>query len=151
MIQRKQTLYLIAALVATLVCLFAPIGKIELKGMGISPVLYNIALKGSDGALNFSCFPLFAFLALTCLMAAFAIFLYKNRPLQARLCTWCIVFDLAWGVYLMFCIFNLFAALGTLHVTATAFLPAVSLLCFVLARRGIVADEKLVRAADRIR
>ena len=38
-----------------------------------------------------------------------------------------------------------------LDMSFTAALPAVSLILYILARRGIIKDEKLVRAADRIR
>ena len=44
MIQRKQTIYLFLAAVACIVCLCLPLGTVQLQGMGVEPVLYNMAL-----------------------------------------------------------------------------------------------------------
>ena len=48
MIQRKQTIYLFLAVVACIVCLCLPLGTLQLQGMGVEPVLYNMALVQTD-------------------------------------------------------------------------------------------------------
>ena len=71
----------------------------------------------------------------------------------------------------LFCLFNMFLLIGwyvlyfvvaqmlgdkawgavEFRPTWPAVLPAIAIICYYLARRGILADEKLVRSMDRIR
>ena len=116
MIQRIQTVYLLAAAILGLVHLLA--------------------------------WPLFAVQALATVLSLWAIFLFKQRPRQAKICLAAVLMNLAWYIVLAVLIQQ-----GQLpeSLPYTACLPLVAaILCF-LARRGVLADEKLVRAADRIR
>ncbi|MBR1469652.1 MAG: DUF4293 domain-containing protein [Prevotella sp.] len=154
MIQRKQTLYLLLAFVATVVCLVLPLGSIELQGMGVEPVLYNMALveQGNSGAsYTFTYAPLAVLLVLAAIAELIAIFLYKNRVRQARLCIWTMVLLFAWQ--LLFFYFDYFDLneIGYFSRSITSIFPSVSILLVFLAHRGIRADERLVRSADRIR
>lgn len=149
--QRKQTVFLIAALIFTVLCLCLPILAIEPKGMGMNSVLYNLVFVDGNGAVSYGKAMLFAFLLITCPLAVAAIVSFKNRKLQAGLCTWCMIMNLAWYVYLAFCIINEFQMAGTLHVKLAICFPLISVVFYWMARRGIIADEKLVRSMDRIR
>ena len=71
----------------------------------------------------------------------------------------------------LFCLFNMFLLVGwyvlyfviaqmlgdkawgvvEFRPTWSAVFPAIAIICYYLARRGILADEKLVRSIDRIR
>ncbi len=151
MIQRKQTLYLLLSLVVTVACLCMPVAKLEPQGMGLSTLIYNLGTVVPDRGINFSNWPLFALLVVTIPLEAFAVFSYRRRPLQAKLCSWSIVFCLAWYVYYAFA---LHAAAGdeyAFHLQFAACLPLVAVIALFLARRGVIHDEKLVRSADRIR
>ena len=53
------------------------------------------------------------------------------------------------AIYFLF--FSIESQDTTLKIHVTAFFPLISLLLYILARHAILADEKLVRAADRIR
>lgn len=75
-------------------------------------------------------------------VAAVTIFLYRKRLLQARLCVVAIILILAWYV-------GIAALKGSVEMVDA--LPMVEAIFLVLARKGIISDEKLVRAADRIR
>ncbi|MBO4812256.1 MAG: DUF4293 family protein [Prevotella sp.] len=70
--------------------------------------------------------------------------LFKNRRLQAALTLLPIVVLLAWYVLLA-----LYAVPEIMHWNYA--LPAVAILALVMARKGIVHDEKVVRSLDRIR
>ncbi|MBR6998278.1 MAG: DUF4293 family protein [Prevotella sp.] len=70
--------------------------------------------------------------------------LYKNRRLQAALTLLPMVLLLAWYVLLA-----LYAVPEIMHWNYV--LPAVAILALVMARKGIVHDEKVVRSLDRIR
>lgn len=151
MIQRKQTLYLLLSLIVTVACLCMPVAMLEPQGMGLSTLIYNLGTVVPDRGINFSNWPLFALLVVTIPLEACAIFLYRKRPLQAKLCSWSIVFCLAWYVYYAFALLNGFGHEYTVHLQFAACLPLFAIVALVLARRGIIHDEKLVRSADRIR
>lgn len=154
MIQRKQTIFLFLAFVATVVCLCLPLGSVELQGMGVEPVLYNLALvqpENNGVGYNFFYAPLAALLVLAAILEFTAIFLYKNRKRQARFCSFAIALVFVW--LLLFAYYKYFdlTAVGQLRQNITAGLPFISAVFDFLAFKGIRADERLVRAADRIR
>lgn len=149
MIQRKQTIYLLLAVAALVACLCLPIGRIEPRGMGVATVWYNLGLY-TDRAFSAQPMP-FVDLVVAGVLSFVAIFLYKQRKVQARLCSVGLVLCLAWYAYYAFCALNEFQSGGTFHVSFAACLPFVAAVLLVLARKGIVADEKLVRSMDRIR
>lgn len=151
MIQRKQTIFLLLALIATVVCLCLPLGWIEMKGMGASPILFNLALKDSVGNYEFAYCPLFVFMALASLLSLVTIFMFKNRRMQMRLCQLNLLMVCLWYALFAYYVFVSFKEMGTFHQELAACLPFVSAVFQWLAHRGILADEKLVKAADRIR
>jgi len=94
-------------------------------------------------------------LGLTALLAFITIFLYKRRLVQMRL----IRFDLLLNiVYLALIFFYYVPDLETITDTSAdyisepgIYLSIVSVVLLILANRFIKKDEKLVRAADRLR
>ena len=150
MLQRRQSLYLLLALVATVLCLGLSLGTIEPRGMGVDTVVYNIGLHGPLKAV-YPEWPLFAVLLLTCHLNIAAVFLLHRRKLQVKLCWTCIVLCVVWYAYFLHVVFHEFNAEGTFHFAWTVCLPLVAVIFYLLARGGIRKDEKLLRAADRIR
>lgn len=150
MIQRKQTLFLFLALVAAVACLMLPIGYFEPEGMGAFHRMTNwFILNPQNGGKEMM---LLSFILLAaCLLTFGAIFTYKNRILQARLCVASIVALLLWyAVYAMYAFF--FAPDDmAFHFAFAALFPLVGIVFNIMARTRIIADEKLVRAVDRIR
>ena len=148
MIQRIQTVYMFLAAVVTVVCLCLQIGTFDALDV---PVLseYNLWLTDSIvGAHHFMVWPLFDVLVLSATVGLCTIFLYTNRKLQARVCGWYILF----GVFSQTVTGNLPDEVSlTFRPAVPAALPCVALILYLMARRSILADEKLVRAADRIR
>lgn len=147
MIQRKQTVFLLLACAAAVVCLCLPLGSLELAGMGKEPVLYNLASIDGNGAFNFRYCALSVLLSLSGLLSLVTIFLYKNRKLQMKLCKGNLVLLVLWYALLTYIIY----ANENFHQAIAACLPFVSAVFVWLAHRGILSDERLVRAADRIR
>ena len=129
MIQRKQTVFLLLALVATVCCLCMPLGTFEASRMGADTNLYNLWAVGPLNVLT--------------------IISYNNRRLQMRLCAVCMALMVMWGATLFFMAHQL--GLGDFHVGFASALPIVAFILYFMARRGVISDEKLVRAADRIR
>ena len=156
MIQRKQTLFLLVAVICYAVCLFLPIASIETKAMGGNVAVHCLGTVGGAEGIQFdsTCLPLFLLCALSALIALVTIFMYKNRKLQMNLCKICMLFTGLWYVdyILMFVgVVGLEKIEGSLQVNFGACLPLVSLILTYMAWRGVDSDEKLVRAADRIR
>lgn len=154
MLQRKQTVFFLLALVVTVLCLCMQIGSFEpQKAMAAPSQLYNLWTQASDGTKTFAVWPLFAVLLLTCPISIFAIFSYKQRPVQSLMCMFNIILILIWYVLYVFFgyIFGEKQEVVSFRPLWTAALPLVALIFYILARRGVMADEKLIKAADRIR
>ena len=150
MIQRKQTVFLFLALLATIACLCLPVGSFEPQGMGTENQLMNLWINETNGGRNFSVWALFAILLLTCPINTFAIFDYHNRKRQARFCMFSMLMIIGW--YIVYGVFSQVLMPGfTFHVGFAACLPLIAFILLWLARHSILADEALVRAADRIR
>jgi hypothetical protein len=75
-------------------------------------------------------------------LSAYTIFLYRRRTQQALLCLVGLFVVFAWYIGL---------AVTEGPVGMVEGLPMVNAILIFLARKGILDDEKLVRAADRIR
>ncbi len=151
MIQRIQTVYLALAFIITAVCLSLPVGAFSPEGMGADTVMFNLWKVLPEGTLSFTVWPLFALLLLTCPIALVAIFMFKNRKLQSKLCVCNILLNLCWVV-----VYVLYGYVWTddgmtFRPAFAACMPIVCIILYLLARRGIIKDEQLVRAADRIR
>ena len=113
MIQRIQTVWLLLAVITLVVgCVFEPMG-------------YNKGLTGGMAAVSL-----------------LVVFLYKNRPLQANLCTALMAIGVIYYI-----------ALAVMQPALEWYvaLPMVAVFFLFLARKGIVKDEKLVKSLDRIR
>jgi len=151
MIQRKQTIYLLVVVIAAIVSLSLPIAEFRSSEMGGDVTLYNLFIRPMDGAADFRACPLFLLQMLVAATSLVCIFKYKNRPLQMKLCATTCLLVVAWVAYLVVVETMLIAAPLEGSLEWTYGLPLVELLFAWLARRGVKSDERLVRAADRIR
>lgn len=129
MIQRVQTVYLliVAVLMICLLCL------------SISSALLNNWI-------------LLAIAGVTAGIAVLAIFLYKNRKAQIKVCQSVLLFLVAY--YIAFAISNLgvlFELPDQLGAVYPVVFPFIAMIFTFLAIGGIRKDEKLIRSADRIR
>ena len=153
MIQRKQTLYLMAAIILTVICLCMQIGSFKVAGLEVARV-YNLWYTDPLGKHHFDTWPLIAVLLPTAVIATYTIFLYHNRKVQALFCLFNALLVVGWYV----CYFVVGQTVGdkswgavSFRPTWSAVLPAISLILYLMARHAINADEKLVRSMDRIR
>lgn len=152
MIQRKQTLFLLAAIILSIVCLCLPLGHFLIgDGVSQSSTMFNLWIVMPDGNHDYSVWALFAILLITCPIALIAIFMYHNRMVQSRFCLFNILLIIGW--YVVYAVFalNLKETAGQYDISFSSILPLVSLILYFMARKSILADEALVRAADRIR
>jgi len=128
-----------------------PIGNFEPKGMGINIQMFNLWLL-DNGKHDYSVAGLFIVLLITCPISIKSVFSYNNRLFQSKLCLINIMLFALWHV--LYVISFLYAGPNegyAFHGSLGASFPAVSLILCAMARKAILDDEKLVRAADRIR
>jgi len=164
MIQRIQSLYLLAIVILGILLCFAPVlffttppdeavqRLFELGAAGmdeLTPDMENLflepmALRGVWGlTVTTVLIPFLAFVD---------IFLYRKRLVQARLNIFLAMLCL--GYYGVLFVYVWFAKMNfnlEWHISAWTAIPAVCLVLTLMATRRILKDEALVRAADRIR
>lgn len=159
MIQRIQTLYLLAIVVLGIVLIWLPVVQfVSAEGAETLDIYYlnAICLQNVVGEPTDIILPglwgLLLTTALIPLLALVDIFLFKKRLLQARLNIFTALLCLGYYGVLALYIWQVKLSFGVdWHIMPYASFP---LICFVLtlmATRRILKDEALVRAADRIR
>ena len=159
MIQRIQTIYLLIAVICMVVCLSMPIGAITVTGSNAlnsaieSMTVYNLWLTTPSLEHQLTTWPLFLLLIVSSSLSLFAIGAYKNRLFQSRLCMFASLIIVGW--HIVFAVFSKVLPIAeqgqSFELRWPAIFPLIALVLLVMARRAIMADEKLVRAADRIR
>ena len=92
--------------------------------------------------------PLFVIQAFASALSLYTIFIYKKRPLQAKLCLVTILIHFAWYILLAALIHQ---GKADQNLPIVACFPLIAVILCFMARKAILADERLVRAADRIR
>jgi hypothetical protein len=155
MIQRIQTLYLLAALALMVLMLFFPFVEMAGPDQDIyqfrSSGLFTLG-EGETGPVIRSV-PLVILISAVGLLLLISIFLYRNRRLQMRLCVYSIILEfglIGLGYY------YILQAFRNIRVGETAFhlpviFPVLSIIFIYLAFRAIRKDEILISSIDRIR
>lgn len=176
MIQRKQSLYLLAIFALMVTMLFMPLATLTVAGdnqedkvetaadgsiikttfVAQSDIELNVWGVYTDGKKDV---PLVFFAILTCLTTAVSfvtIFLYRKRMLQLRLCFVMAVMIIGMISYIGLYIYKLNSLAASQDFTAIKYsvadiFPLFALAFTWLAYRGITADIALLRSLDRIR
>ncbi len=148
MIQRKQTLFLIIAIVLMVICLSTQLAVLVGDSGIVSANVYNLWLTDGQGHHTLKSSPLFFMLLMTILLSVVNIFMFAKRKLQAKLCIIQMLLLVGW--YLFLAVLPQYVG-GQIVLKWPVVLPAISIILTFMARQGILADEKLVRSLDRIR
>ncbi len=152
MIQRKQSVFLLLAVIVSIVALCLPIGIFKPVEIGVDSVMYNLSIQGGNGNMDFSVAPLFCILSVSVVISLATIFMYNNRKLQIKLCSWNMLLLIVWYVaYGALAYTKMDAMSAHLKMSFAFILPLVSIILVFMARKGVKADEALIRAANRIR
>jgi len=153
MIQRIQTLYLLAAFALCIGCLCSPIAHFMVSESGEMVDMYNLWLVSAEGGHLFSFCPvLMGILVIATTAVFFDIWLFRQRALQMRIATLCMILIVAWYIaYGVICYWLSAEMQASWRPHWTAALPAAALILLYLAFRGILKDEMLVRSLDRLR
>lgn len=162
MLQRKQTLYLLAATILTVVLLFANVYTLDVQSvdaLGVSSIeSYKLGVWGVklDGGGMFSTIYFGLLVSLTAALSFVTIFLYRKRWLQVRLCFAMMIMQVgilcfgAYYIYQMVITVPQATAVAYSYSTIVSF-PVLSIIALVLAYRGVARDIALLASANRIR
>lgn len=147
MIQRIQTVYLLAVVGLLITAMCLPMGY-------FTDTLGEHAFKALGVEVNGffqSTWGLFGLLLLSAMVACSTVLLYKNRMLQIRMS----IFNslLLVGYYIAFVVFYfvLKSEMDSFRIGCALCLPLIAILLNILAIRAIGRDEVMVKAADRLR
>ena len=160
MIQRVQTIYMLASVIAILTMHFfwlasfaIPEATFELNSLGLV-----CQTKGFE--TDRMVWELFIVLLLMVALPLINIFLYKKRKVQLRVLIYTIVLNvLYYGLFFWECsrLKGDVAALSQGGVVAVHYnimmlvMPAISIFALIMAARGVIFDIALIAAADRLR
>lgn len=152
MIQRIQSLYLLAVAALMVTAVLTPLAYFVAGAEEY--LLYAFALKG--GETSYSTIYMGVVVALAAIIPFVTIFCYKNRMLQIRLCAVELVLLVGSVVFMAIYYYlgsRMFSQLefNTQGFRIAIIFPVVSLILDYLAIRAIFHDEMLVRSLDRIR
>ena len=152
MIQRIQSLYLLAVAALMFTALFTPLAYFV--GGVDEYLLYAFVLKG--GGIEHSTISMGIVVALAAVLPLVTIFLYKNRMLQIRLCAVELVLLVGSAVFMAIYYYlsnRLFSQLEfhTQGFRIAIVFPVIGIILDYFAIRAIFRDELLVKSLDRIR
>ena len=151
MIQRIQTLFLIAVLVLSGLMLTGDLVKMD-NGTG---TLFTISLAGlgeEGGEIIQRLWPLSVLLVIVPLLALVSIFLFKRRKLQMRVTMLVLLLSLGTLILGAFYIMMLDSKIDvTVIWKIKAVFPLVSAILAWLAYRAIMKDDLMVKSYDRLR
>ena len=160
MIQRVQTVYMLASVIAILTMHFfwlasfaIPEATFELNSLGLV-----CATKGFE--TDRMVWELFIVLLLMVALPLINIFLYKNRKLQLRVLIYTIILNvLYYGLFFWEC-YRLKGEVAALSQGGVAdvhynimmlVMPAVSIFALIMAARGVIFDIALIKSLERLR
>jgi len=158
MLQRMQTLYLAIVAIACILLFFFPLANYynEIQG-NYRFFIYGIRSMDPEPKVSFNIFftiPLIFMVVASFIFTVSAIFLFKNRPLQIRLCA----FNMLTNIVLIMVIFFFYATrIQTMTLIEPEYsytgmvLPLVSILFLIFANQAIKKDETLVKSSERLR
>lgn len=155
MIQRIQSLFLFMAFGSAIAVFFFPLASLLGEFYYVKLTVLGVAEQAQYGMQWPNTLPLAAVMGLTGLLSFFTIFIFKNRTAQMRLIRFSILLNV---VFLALIFFYYVPELESIVETTAdyvseigIYLSIIPLIFLVLALRFIRKDEKLVRAADRLR
>lgn len=166
MIQRIQSIYLFLTTALMAVFLFLPIAQFDttdgiysFTAQGISTVeamttpVQDSAAAVTQTSVFTPTWGVFVLGTVIAVLSFITIFLYKNRPTQARICMINAFFLVTFYIVIFLSGYTFREDLSASNISWTAYIvmPFVALILDILAYKAINKDERLVRSLDRIR
>jgi len=155
MIQRIQTVFLFVAFIAAILIFFFPLATYLSELQYVKFYLYQLVdmVPGTEPLYSkFFNLPFIIITLIILVLIMVTVFKYKKRLLQIKLVNFGILLNIVMIVLMFFYTDKISKdiAVTTKYEIGSIF-PLISLIFMVLALRSIRKDEKMVRAADRLR
>ena len=155
-IQRWQSVMLLIAGAMMGIFSFCSLGQIQAAAYTFNVTALGIAREGiataPDEATGISTVILFIVSLLSAILPLVDIFCFRNMPLQKKVALVSALFSAVAGVIAVFTASNFASEFGVFVGWSTFICaPAIALIGDLLAYRLISADQKKLRAADRLR
>ncbi|MCF6342457.1 MAG: DUF4293 domain-containing protein [Bacteroidales bacterium] len=157
MIQRIQSVYLLLAIVSLAAMFFFPLatfigGDKDQLVLYIYQLLSEVPDSKPDVPFYFI-YPNLLLAALSLLITFISVFMFKKRMLQLKMVRLVILLILVLiGVFFFYYAVELEKASGiAAQYDFGAYLPLAAFAFLLLAYRGIMSDEKLIRSSERLR
>lgn len=151
MLQRIQSLYLIASLILYGILILTPLFYLQTDE--VTYTLFSYKIIPEQNTLNINVIPLSIILGITSFILLISIFLYKNRKIQIRLlqCNLVIVLIslIIIGIYLYS--FSILSADAHIRFTLSISIPFVVSVLQYMAIGAIKKDQLLVDSLNRLR
>ncbi|MBN2892632.1 MAG: DUF4293 domain-containing protein [Bacteroidales bacterium] len=149
MIQRKQTLFLLASILLILFVLFVPFIKTEYVIFDS----FKIEQLGIENPLSVNSFPIAIYVIIVVFLHLLTIFLFKKRTLQMRFTIFSLILSVGFYGLLLFYHFQSKEQFGLdfSFYNYSLVTPLIAAVFDFWAFKGIQKDELLVRASDRLR
>jgi len=160
MIQRIQSVYLLAVAVAGILMYFFPLVSLVPSSVSSSPVIYHMSvlqvemLSGGQTSVYIRYWPSLILNAFIIAFSVYVILQYKKRPFQIKCANILMLLLIAELAILAFDVERLKSSAAPDHMTTYNVFTAIPIIQVILARlalSGIKKDEALVRSADRLR
>ena len=153
MIQRIQTLYLLIIVSLITALFFLPLSTIQLGMDFYTFDVSGLSTMTTPSELIFPVWALMGLAAVIVLAAFVAIFMYKKRVLQMRICVFNALLLIGFYGLMAYFTWQIAKPADIFHFSPHIALgfPFVSLILSYLAIRSIGADEALVRSLERLR
>ena len=162
MIQRRQTVFMLLAAIASALLFFMPLASFNADCNVMKFTIFGIQNPIDTLTLSKSyTWPLMVLAVLMTIIPLYTIFKYKKRELQVKLCHLNMLFNIAFiGIVFLYYdgdIQEIIAAVeGDFYELSVAYffgmlIPLANLVFEILAIRGIKKDIELLKSVDRLR
>ena len=155
MIQRVQSIYLLLVTLLMSFLILWPFAEVNLVDNRVFLFhAYAITVGNGTGTVVFSyLFPVLILVVIAALMSIVALFLYKRRKLQLKLCRMNTVVLFVLTIAIAFYYYRFLSSHDTLHhsLRLIAVNPLIAIIANTMAYQAIRHDEMLVNSYNRIR
>jgi peptidoglycan/LPS O-acetylase OafA/YrhL len=157
MIQRIQSVYLFLVVISLGAMFYFPLASF-IGGDKDQLILYVYKLvsevpDSSPDLPSWFVLPNLILTSLSLLISLIAIFMYKNRKMQLKMVRFVVILILGQiAAFFFYYAVELENASGILpEYEIGSYMPLVAFVFLILAYRGIMSDEKLIRSSERLR
>lgn len=154
MIQRIQSLFLLAATVFSIIFIIHPLSGLIIAGeIKAEFHAFGLMTVGESPEMIYNTFPIIILAVITTLLTIIAIFIYKNRTLQMRICVYniLIMLGLIVAIFIYYYLIRNNFKVSSHAFSYSVLLPFVNVILLFQAFRGIRRDDLLLKSYNRLR